>query len=217
MPEVYSSSHKPHKSHQTQEVEKKLHSIAKPSKNAMSAFSYFPPHVKFVGTDNQEKIILLLRRHPITTIPTIFTAFFMVIAPIFVGFIPDIATYIPVNYQLVAMLFWYMITLAFIIEQFLNWFFNVHIITDERVFDVDFTHLVHREITDANIDQIQDVTTQMSGVLHTTFNYGNVIIQTAAQIPQIEYTAVPNPDKVAQVLRELRVQEEIEKIEGRVR
>jgi len=44
-----------------------------------------------------------------------------------------------------------------------------------------------------------------------------VVIQTAAAIPLITFEAVPKPDKVAKTLRELRVEEEQEKIEGRVR
>jgi hypothetical protein len=61
------------------------------------------------------------------------------------------------------------------------------------------------------------VTVKMGGVIRTMFNYGDVIIQTAAEIPQIEFHAVPHPDRVAAILRELRVEEEREKLEGRVR
>ena len=57
----------------------------------------------------------------------------------------------------------------------------------------------------------------MGGVIRTIFNYGDVIIQTAAEIPQIDFEAVPNPDRVSRILRELRVEEEQEKLEGRVR
>ena len=49
------------------------------------------------------------------------------------------------------------------------------------------------------------------------FNYGDVLIQTAAEIPEVEFEAVPMPDLVAKVLRELRIEEEVEKLEGRVR
>lgn len=110
-----------------------------------------------------------------------------------------------------------MFTVAFILEQFLGWYFNVNVVTDERIFDVDFANLVYREITDANIDQIQDVTVTIGGVLRTMINYGDVLIQTAAEIPQIDFRGVPKPDTVAKILRELRVEEEQEKIEGRVR
>jgi membrane protein YdbS with pleckstrin-like domain len=57
----------------------------------------------------------------------------------------------------------------------------------------------------------------MGGVIRTIFNYGDVLIQTASEVPRIEFQAVSRPDKVAKILRELRVEEEQEKIEGRVR
>jgi len=188
----------------------------KRSKGALTAFSYYPKKVHFVATDRQEKIVLILRRHPITNLTWGITALVMVLAPLALSYFTFVDT-IPMNYQVVALLVWYMITLAFIIEEFLSWFFNVNIITDERVFDVDFVNLVYREITDANIDLIQDVTVRVGSVVRTMFNYGDVLIQTASEVPQIEFLAVPKPDKVALILRELRVEEEKEKLEGRVR
>ncbi len=198
-------------------LQKKIQNeVPKPTHKAISAFNYYPNRVKFVGADNKEHIILLLRRHPITNIGWIISVFLMILAPVFLSYVVPIAQ-LPTDYQLVALMFWYLITLAFAIEKFISWFFNVNIVTDERIFDVDFVHLVYREITDANLDQIQDVTTQVGGVIRTMFNFGNVMIQTAAEIPQIEFVSVPKPDVVAQILRELRVEEEVEKIEGRVR
>lgn len=186
------------------------------TKNPLAAFNYIPDKVNFIAADSKEKVILLLRRHPITNVPWIITAVLMIIAPILLDALP-LFDAVPLNIRLVASLFWYLITAAFILEEFLDWFFNIYIVTDERVFDVDFVNLLYREITDANIDQIQDVTTKVGGVIPTIFNYGDVVIQTAAEIPQIEFRSVPRPDTVAQVLRELRIQEEVEKIEGRVR
>jgi len=57
----------------------------------------------------------------------------------------------------------------------------------------------------------------MGGVIRTVFNYGDVLIQTASEVPRIEFSSVSKPDLVAKVLRELRVEEEQEKIEGRTR
>ena len=39
---------------------------------------------------------------------------------------------------------WYLILAAFIFEEFLGWFFNVNIITDERIVEVDFHNLIYR-------------------------------------------------------------------------
>lgn len=218
MPEIFNSKKMGDKkeNHSQNNNHEPSRDLAPIDQGPLASFCYYPKNVSFIGTDSQEKIILILRRHPITNLPWMFTAFGMLLAPFIVSFIPQVQS-APFGYQVVGMMTWYLITLAFIIEQFLSWFFNVHIITDERVFDVDFVHLVHREITDANIDQIQDVTARMGGVIRTMFNYGDVLIQTAAETPMIEYLGIPRPDKVTRILRELRVQEEVEKIEGRVR
>lgn len=192
------------------------HALPGHTRNPLASFCYYPEHVHFVGADEQEKIVLLLRRHPITNIKWILVAIFMLFAPLLVSFAPFVNSF-PVNMQIMLLLFWYLVTVAFILEQFLTWFFNVYIVTDERVFDVDFHNLVYREITDANLEQIQDVTVRVGSFIRTIFGYGDILIQTASEMPQIEFDAVPQPDRVAEILRELRVEEEIEKLEGRVR
>lgn len=220
MPDVYSSKEPKHhhtaKHEHAHQVRLGKNDFPGHTNNPLASFSYFPDKVNFIAADSKEKVVLMLRKHPITNIPWIITAILMIAAPMLLNFLPFLDT-IPFNLRLIASIFWYLITIAFILEEFLAWFFNVYIVTDERVFDVDFINLIYREITDANIDQIQDVTTKVGGVIPTVFNYGDVIIQTAAEIPQLEFQAVPRPDIVAQVLRELRVQEEVEKMEGRVR
>jgi uncharacterized membrane protein YdbT with pleckstrin-like domain len=221
MPDVYVSKEKGKKEVEVMGPDelprgRARHKIYGHSHSPIAAFAYYPDRVKFVAADKEEKIVLLLRKHPITNLKWILVAALMILAPTLASFMLPVAS-LPENFQLIMMMGWYLIVLAYIIEQFLDWYFNVNIVTDERIFDVDFVNLIYREITDANIDQIQDVTVQMGGVLGTTFNYGNVVIQTAAEIPQIEFTAVPKPDAVAQILRELRVEEEQEKLEGRVR
>jgi uncharacterized membrane protein YdbT with pleckstrin-like domain len=107
--------------------------------------------------------------------------------------------------------------LAYVFESFISWFFNVYIVTDERIVDVDFLHLVYRQISYAKIDQIQDITSEMGGVVRTIFNYGDVLIQTAAEISEFTFEAVPVPDQVIKTLSSLQAEEEQEKLEGRVR
>lgn len=182
----------------------------------LSSYCYYPSHVNFYNKDSEEKIVLLLRRHPITNISWMFIAVLMLIGPSLLD-LSLVLGFLPAAYQSMALVIWYLITTAFIFEEFLSWYFNVNIITDERVFDVDFHNLLYREITDANLDQIQDVTVRVGSVVRTIFNFGDVLIQTAAEVPEIQFEAIPHPDQVAKILRELRVEEEQEKIEGRVR
>jgi hypothetical protein len=184
--------------------------------NPLTSYSYLPDKVSFINEDPEEEVILLLRKHPITNLGWISLSFLMIIAPSFITLLTPIEL-LPTDYQFVLSLVWYLVTSAFILEQFLSWFFHVNIITDERIIEVDFINLIYREITDANIDKIEDVTVEVGGTLRTFLNYGDVVIQTAADVAKITFEAVPNPDKVSKVLRELRVEEEQEKLEGRVR
>ena len=227
MPDIFNSEESPHKKKMnhssTPEVTKHKHLSSEEkrhlkghSRNPLSAFCYYPEKVDFVGADKQEEIVLILRRHPITNLKWIVISALMLLTPLLVSFAPIFNTF-PLGMQIMLLLFWYLLTFAYIFEEFLSWFFNVYIITDERVFDVDFKNLVYREITDANLDQIQDVTVRVGSVIRTVFDYGDILIQTASEMPQIEFEAVPNPDRVSEILRELRVEEEIEKLEGRVR
>lgn len=192
------------------------HKLPGHTHNPFAAYCYYPDKADFVNRDPQEEVILLVRKHPITNIGWVSIAFLMLVSPAFLS-VFTFFELLPSGYQIVFVLIWYLITIAFIFEEFLSWFFHVNIVTDERIIEVDFVGLFYREITDANIDQIQDVTVEIGGGIRTLVGYGNVVIQTAAQIPRIEFEAVPNPDEVSRILRELRIEEEVEKLEGRVR
>lgn len=184
--------------------------------NPLAAYVSSPRNIRFENQEAKEEIVLLLRRHWVTNISWILLATLMILAPFFLRFFP-LLTFLPARFQVMAVIIWYLLTIAFIFEQFLSWFFNVYIITDERIVDIDFYSLLYKEVSDCKIDRIQDVTYKMGGVARAVFNYGDVFIQTAAEEPQFEFLAVPKPDRVAAVLRDLVTEEEKERIEGRVR
>ena len=86
--------------------------------------------------------------------------------------------------------------------------------------------LIYKNITATKIDRIEDVTYSVSGVLASFLNYGNVLIQTAGAgiemkpqqtAPFMEIFNTPHPAKVTKLINELIMEEEQEKIEGRVR
>jgi membrane protein YdbS with pleckstrin-like domain len=184
--------------------------------NPMASFVLFPERVGFETKEREEKVVLLLRKHPATNIRWLLTAFLMVIAPALLAFFP-ILDFLPASYQTIVVLGWYLIVSAYVLENFLSWFFNVYIVTDERIVDIDFYNLIYKEVSDANINRIQDVTYKMGGVVRTVFNYGDVVIQTASEVPNFDFLAVPKPDRVVKILQELRIEEEKEALEGRVR
>jgi hypothetical protein len=88
-------------------------------------------------------------------------------------------------------------------ERFLNWFFNIHIITNKRVVDMDFDHLLHRNISEAPLRNIEDITYSVSGAIQTVFNFGTVTVQTAAEQRELEFNRVAEPAKIQDLLSDL--------------
>jgi len=190
--------------------------INKDKKSMIASYLRNPKGVGFEIKEKEEQIELLLRMHPITNIKWILVSIVMVFAPIVLKAFP-ILDFLPGNYKFIAILGWYLITTSFVLENILTWYFNVYIITDERIIDVDFYNLIYKDISSAEIERIQDVSYRMGGVFRTLFNYGDVFIQTAAEKPNFEFLAVPKPDRVVKLLQDLMIEEKQEAIEGRVR
>lgn len=178
-------------------------SVLTKRQNPLSAYLFNPSQVCFDLQEPEEKIILLLRRHWITNVPWLFLALLLFLAPLTLRAFP-IIEFLPERYQFISVLMWYLLLTAFIFEKFLTWFFNVYLVTDKRVIDVDFTNLVYKQITEAKNERIQDTTYTIGGVIRSLFNYGDVLIQTAGAEPNLEFEAVPNPERVIRLLNELR-------------
>ncbi len=194
----------------------RINDILGKTHHSLSSFLISPKVFTFEERDTEEEIILVLRRHWITNIGWIFITVFMALAPFIFSSVP-LLTYFPPNYQFIALIFWYLITFVYSFEKFLSWYFNVCIITDERVVDIDFNNLLIKKFADAKISMIQDVSSHVIGVSQTLFNYGTVDVQTAAEVPEITFELIPNPEKVIKVLQQLRQEEEQEALEGRIR
>lgn len=194
----------------------KLEKTTGHSHNPLAAFAFWPENVDFEAKDKEEEVVLLLRRHPITNLGWLLTSVVMVLAPGVLSKFP-ILDFLPDSYRFIAILGWYLIVTAYVLQNIISWLFNVQIVTDERIVDIDFSNLIYKQVSDANIDKIQDVTYKMGGVVRTLFNYGDVLVQTASEVPNFEFDAVPNPARVAKILQDLRIEEAEEAIEGRIR
>lgn len=187
----------------------------KPSINPLNAFAPKPKHTTFDTQQSEEEVILLLRRHPITQLKQVLISLAIAAFPFIVGASPFL-DFLPARFQFAMTVGWYLILVGYVFESFLLWFFNVYIITDERIIDVDFLSLIYKDVSSAKIDNIEDVTASTGGFLASVVNYGTIKIQTAGEKTEFEFEDVPQPAKVTALLNELLLEEEREKIEGRV-
>jgi len=173
--------------------------------NSLSSFEAYPKNTRFETQEDTEEIIFVLRKHFITNFVWIMIALFMLVFPFFFPFVFSelIKIQIPLNFQIMGYLLWYSITISSIFMNFLIWYFNVYIVTDERVVDVDFYNLTVKQIASAPMEHIQDVTIQTGGIIRTIFDFAWIRIQTAGAEDYITFEDVPHPDIVARKILEV--------------
>jgi len=160
------------------------------------------PKATFESQEDDEEVVLIVRAHPVTQIPWILNAGFLILIPILLNlllpFLLSIKEIIFVN------LFWYATVASYIFVSILKWIFNVGIITNQRVIDVDFPILLVREFTSSVIGDITDGTATTTGFIQTYFGYGNVFMQTSGVKQNIEFLSIPYPIDVVTVINNLK-------------
>lgn len=181
-----------------------------------TCYATFPPNTYFDTQEPGEEVVLFLRQHLIVNALWIAMCILLLTLPSVFSFFPPFAG-LPANYQFVVTLMWYLFVSGFALAKLMGWFFNIYILTDERIVDIDFVNILFRKISTAKIEEIQDVNVEASGALQTFFDYGGVFIQTAATLPEFDFVNIPHPDKVATIIHQMIDMEEQEKMEGRIK
>lgn len=178
----------------------------------LTCFAVKPDGIRFETQEEGETVVLFLRQHIIVNIPWIIIAIILIIAPtvLFPLFfsMTRLAVTIPVGYIIVGSIFWYIATFGFILAKFLGWFFNIYIVTNERLVDIDFYYLLYKHFSQAELTKVQDISYTAGGILSTIFNYGTVLVETAGEMPNLEFEMVPYPQRVVETIRSLIEQTE---------
>ena len=175
------------------------------SKNPFAMYAKWPVGVSFENQEEGEKIILLLRAHVVTLIPAFIQIIILAILPFFIVPILSLlrmalAENLSGGQVFWLIVVWYLFVFGFAFYKFIFWYFNVYLVTNERIVDFDFRGILHKETAYANLSQIQDVTPKIIGFFGTFFHFGNVFIQTAAAKNEFEFHAVERPDDVARTI-----------------
>lgn len=171
-----------------------------------ATFKKNPRGIVFEGQEAGEEIILFLRPHVVTLVPFFIITVFLIFAPVIFGlaarFFGGELAFLSGGQKIILNIFWYLVVFAYAFYRFIFWYFNVYILSNERVVDFDFRGLLHKEVAYAKLNQIQDVSPKMIGFFSTFFHFGNVHIQTAAERPEFEFHHVARPDEVAHAILE---------------
>lgn len=151
----------------------------------------------FSTQNEDERIIKIANRHPVTLIRDAFGSvvlFILSFSAMLIFF------YIPYILPLAFLIFVFSI-IGFFYSYF-TWSKDKYIITDKRIVDMDQQTLFSKSQKEALLDRVQDVVSETKGFLGVIFKYGNVGIQTASDT-SLTLDDIANPEKIQKIIFDL--------------
>jgi uncharacterized membrane protein YdbT with pleckstrin-like domain len=134
-----------------------------------------------------EKIIFKLRRHPIVFLADIAMILIIAAIPMVSLFFlskqwPDLMTG-PMSRPTLILTAsaYYLMVWLFFITTFVDYYLDIWIVTNYRIVNVEQHSLFNRTISELDLTKIQDVTSEVKGVIQSILGFGNVYIQTAGE------------------------------------
>ncbi|MDH5596583.1 MAG: PH domain-containing protein [Candidatus Peregrinibacteria bacterium] len=158
----------------------------------------------FPGRQPNEKILLVIRKHFIVYIRIVLLFLVTSVIPVLV-FIAIWSSSFPLNAGGSASIIGYLgatiyflYSLAVLLIAWLDEEFDLFILTDHRLIDITQVSFLKRTVATTPLDQIQDTTSNISGILATILNYGTIDVQTAAGMASsFTIDHVPDPAMTA--------------------
>jgi hypothetical protein len=172
----------------------------------ISSFCEYPDHIKFVNQEENETILLFLRRHFITNLRWIVIGIIFALIPFLLIVLKNFGTsfiQLPPKYVLMLTATYYFILLNYFFVNFITWYFNISFVTEKRVIDIDFSGLVYKNVAATKINLVQDVSYSQTGVIRSVIDYGDVFVQTAGSLENFDFNAVPHPARVVGIIENL--------------
>lgn len=159
------------------------------------------PGIKFENQKDDEEVLLSLRAHPITLVPTFVNGIILFILIFFLSFI--LGQFLNPMQLLYIIVFSLFVTFIYLWFQIINWYFNIGIITNKQIIDVDFSALSFRNVSRTELTHVEDITVHVTGFISSIFDFGNIFIQTAGSEINTEFLRVPHPARAARIIEDI--------------
>ncbi|EKD33305.1 MAG: membrane-flanked protein [uncultured bacterium] len=155
-----------------------------------------------------EKILLFLRRHWLAPLKLIFFMLVAAAVPFGAYFVisigmPNFFTH-PIFYPIsvLAASFYLLSVWIFAFQEYIDYYLDTWIVTNWRIINIEQKGLFSRTSSSLHLAEVQDVTSNITGVVKTFLNYGDVFIQTAGEKHRFEFKDIHNPEEVkSQIIR----------------
>ena len=167
---------------------------------------------KLADFRSDEKIIAVIRRHWFVLfrevaglILVFFVPFFLV--PVVWSMVADggLAVDISKGVGFFLTSLWALIIWQLIFARWTDYYYDMWIITNIRIIDIDQQGFFKRDVaTLVSLNHIEDIKTQLKGIIGNLLGFGELQVQTAAAQREFVMEDIANPDRVEKVISRLR-------------
>lgn len=91
----------------------------------------------------------------------------------------------------------------FAFVRFVDYHLDSWIVTDDRVLNIEQHGLFSRTVAELDLSRIQDVTSEVHGIIPSIFGFGDVHVQTAGEKERFIFEQIPRPHEVRMKILEL--------------
>ncbi|MFH1827117.1 MAG: PH domain-containing protein [bacterium] len=156
------------------------------------------PNIHFEGQFDDEEVLLVVRPHPISQLSWIINGFILILILILVDI--TLLNSLTFMHFIVINTISFVLVLSFLWFNFLAYFFNIGIITNQRLIDVDYSTVFYKDISETIYSKIEDVSAKSTGVFQSFFDYGDVYIQTAGSDNNVQFKSIHKPSQVVKTI-----------------
>lgn len=155
-----------------------------------------PFEIKIQNQAEDERIIRIWRHHIITLIGPALRVIAFVMIPVALVLLTGLSMFSsPWLFGLFLLIVVVVITYA--AYEWISWYGDVYILTNTRMIDIEQKGFFTRTFNEAQLDKIQDISYQISGFFQTFFDFGDVEVQTAGAIPNVDMNDIKDPQQQA--------------------
>ncbi len=187
-------------------------------KKLFGILDIYPEHVSFNSQDPGESIYILMRSHIAVNIGWVAKFIFGLIFPVICFILYRLFNMLLISQgistigiiELMPFFNWVMLGLlyyslmsSYALSNFLDWYFDVYLVTNLRILHVDFKVFTGKSVAEAALANIEDVSTSIVGFLPSFFDYGDVLVQTAAEKTKFNLRTLANPSWFRDVITDL--------------
>src|SRR3989344_2647576 len=153
-----------------------------------------------------EKIVLRRRRHwfviTLELAPLVIAAF---VPPMFItvgSSIPQVSLIMLGFTELAAfaLFAWWLFLWMIFFVVWTNYYLDVLLVTNKRVIDIEQLGLFARDIVEVRMENVEDIKTEVLGLVSSILDMGNLNIQTAGESREVIVKNIPNPHEVRDVI-----------------